>query len=170
MESPGLYGLHNHHVITPSHNSAHDNNEFPRTAAEVPRGLPSSLPHELGGSTPDPHHTDTSHSEAPPSDQHRSRALMRINGHMADSSVFDNPVDLSSRGAASKHPHPGGDAPYNGHPHKRALHAAHQQVASHPILKREHFHEHSDLYNPHNGVHPTTQLTLSDRHGKSINY
>ena len=92
---------------------------------------------------------------------------MCINGHMADSSSFDNhPVDLS-RGATK---HPNGELPHGGgHPGKGGV--AHLHGLHHPMstaaIKREHYRtEHSDRvisggYPPHNGV--PSGLDLSDR-------
>ena len=155
MESPEFYGLHNHHVITPAiiPHSSNNDTEYPPTAAEVPH-LPNGLPHELGGST----NTHT----AEPSGQ--NRAHMCINGHMADSSSFDNhPVDLS-RGATK---HPNGDLQHSaGQPGKG--NATHLPNIHHPAaIKRERYpNEHPDRvisggYQLHNGM--PSGLNLSDR-------
>ena len=146
-------------MITPAIIPLSSNNdiEYPPTAAEVPQ-LPNGLPHELGGST------DTRTSE--PSGQ--NRAHMCINGHMADSSSFDNhPVDLS-RGATK---HPNGELSHGGgHPGKGSaahLHAGNYMPTT-AAIKREHYrNEQSDRvisagYPPHNGV-PPSGLNLSGR-------
>ena len=152
VESPTFYGLRNHHVITPAVVPlplSHDT-EYPPTAAEVPDAPPDEVGDSADPQTPEP--------------SSQNRAHMCINGHMADSSSFDNhPVDLS-RGA---HKHPNGDLQqHNGRPRGSAahLHSIHRPVST-AAIKREHY-EHAERvicggYPPHNGV--PSGLHLSDR-------